>query len=330
MLRSPGAFAASIPALVGFHPSESLVAVFLGEGKVIVTMRVDLPEDLSEVAEYVASTGTKVEADEAIVVICCTKAEEGLPHGQGVDALLAACERADVFVRDVLLIDQGRYWSFMCENPQCCPPEGTLIPEDCSLNAERVGAGLPAVAESRDAVIERYRPRADLMPAPKLLAEAESILQVPVSERARQCWDEVRLLAANPTVADDAGALMRARLQYGMGDIRVRDYVLASIAASDGNADALVDVVVQAALTAPETLRPRVAGAASALLAGCGESSIAVSCLLELAEGESLADLVRVSQRTPLPPSQLRETFASALPMVEEQLRKAAHESSSM
>jgi hypothetical protein len=123
---------------------------------------------------------------------------------------------------------------------------------------------------------------------------------------------------------------MRARLQYGMGDIRVRDYVLASIAASDGNADALVDVVVQAALTAPETLRPRVAGAASALLAGCGESSIAVSCLLELAEGESLADLVRVSQRTPLPPSQLRETFASALPMVEEQLRKAAHESSSM
>ena len=38
VLRSPAEFAAAIPALLGFSPEDSLVAVFLGEGQVIVTM----------------------------------------------------------------------------------------------------------------------------------------------------------------------------------------------------------------------------------------------------------------------------------------------------
>ena len=34
---------AVIPYLVGFHPSESIVAVLMRSGKVALTMRVDLP-----------------------------------------------------------------------------------------------------------------------------------------------------------------------------------------------------------------------------------------------------------------------------------------------
>ena len=101
----------------------------------------------------------------------------------------------------------------------------------------------------------------------------------------------------------------------------VRDFVLASIALSDGSAQPCVDVVVQAALTAPEDLRPRIAGAAAALLAACGESSIAVDVPARARRGQSLADLVRVSVEAVVPPATLREVFAdSAMPMVEEQL----------
>ena len=130
------------------------------------------------------------------------------------------------------------------------------------------------------------------------------------------------MLAATPTPAGDAGALMRARLQIAMGDVGVRDFVMASIAASDTSVEALNDVVVQAALTAPVELRPRIAGAAAALLAGSDGSSIAVDCLLDLAGDESLADLVRISQQIPTPPSTLRAMFASAMPMVQQQLRR--------
>ena len=131
------------------------------------------------------------------------------------------------------------------------------------------------------------------------------------------------MLAASPVPEDPATALMRSRLQVAMADVRVRDSVMARVALSDKNPAGLVDVVVQAALTAPEDLRPRVAGAASALLAACGTSSIAVSCLLELADGESLAELVRSSQSVPVPPDVLRDVFTQALPMVEDQLRAA-------
>ena len=82
---------------------------------------------------------------------------------------------------------------------------------------------------------------------------------------------------------------------------------------------------MQAALVAPVELRPRVAGAAAALLAASDGSSIAVDCLLDLAGDESLADLVRISQQIPTPPSTLRAMYASAMPMVEEQLRKESH-----
>ncbi len=131
------------------------------------------------------------------------------------------------------------------------------------------------------------------------------------------------MLASAPAGSDDASSLMRARLQLGMGDVRVRDYVLAGIAMGDGDAQVLTDVVVQAALTAPVALRPRIAGAAAALLSACGDSSVAVSCLLDLAGDESLAELVRVGQSIPMPPAQVRELFVSAMPMVEALLARA-------
>ena len=322
VLRSPGEFAAAVPALLGFHPKGSLVAVFLSEGRILVTMRVDLPEHLAGCVTSATGTARRVGADEVVLAVYCPRGDGPLPHHKGVDALIGAMEDGGVAVRDALLINAGRYWSYACPSAQCCPPEGVPMPESHVLEAERVGAGMPGVASDRDAVIARYQPRLDLAASPQLLAQAAAILEVPVVERARQCWDEVRMLAANPPVTGDAGVLMRARLQIAMGDVRVRDFVMASIAGSDTGVEALTDVVVQAALGAPVELRPRVAGAAAALLAAIDGSSIAVDCLLDLAGDESLADLVRFSQQIPTPPSTLRAMYASAMPMVEEQLRK--------
>ena len=70
-------------------------------------------------------------------------------------------------------------------------------------------------------------------------------------------------------------------------------------------------------------LRPRIAGAAAALLAACGESSIAVDCLLDLAEGESLAELVQISKDAVVPPKTLRQVFRESFPLVVAQLREA-------
>ena len=323
MLRSPGAFAAALPALVGFHPSQSLVAVYLGKGQVIVSMRLDVPESIEEVAEYVASTGTRVEADEVLLALYCPKGDD-LPHREGVAALITACHEVHVNVRDAMLIDGGRLWSYMCRSIECCPSEGVEIPQESGLlEAERVGLGLPMVAESREEVVQRYAPRLDLAPSREVREQAQSILTVALGERAKQVWDEVKMLAAAPVPADHATDLMRSRIQVAFDNVIVRDYVMASIALTADPAEGVVDVIVQAALTAPQDLRPRVAGAAAFLLAAFGESSIATVCLLELAEGQSLAELVHISVNSAVSPGAMREVLRSSMPIIEEQLAAA-------
>ena len=57
---APGEFAAAAPALLGFHPKGSLVAVFLREGRLTVTMRVDLPEHLAAFATSATREDTSI------------------------------------------------------------------------------------------------------------------------------------------------------------------------------------------------------------------------------------------------------------------------------
>jgi hypothetical protein len=321
-LRSPGALAAAIPSLVGFHPTDSLVAVFLAGGTVIVTMRIDVPLELSEVADYVASTGVKVKADEVIVVLCCPKRGDELPHELGVDAVIAACEEADLLVRDVLLIDQGRYWSYMCQNDACCSPEGTPIPANELLEAERVGQGLLTSADSRAALIGRYAPHPDLAPRDAAAEAGARILEVPVAERAERVWDAVQMLARHGAEPTDVDGILRTRVSIAVRDVRVRDYVLGRMAEAD-EPQPLLDALVRVALTAPEADREPVAAMTAAALAALGESTVAVRCLLDLAGDQSLGQLVAACIQVPVPPSELRRLLVEAMPQVQGQLARA-------
>jgi hypothetical protein len=322
MLRSPGALAAAIPSLVGFHPTDSLVAAFLAGGTVVVTMRLDIPAELAEVAEYVASTGVKVKADEVIVVLCCPKLDDALPHGAGVDAVIAACEAEDLFVRDVLLIDQGRFWSYMCQNDACCPPEGTPIPANELLEAERVGQGLLASAESREDLAGRYAPRPELAPRDAAAEAGARILEVPVADRAERVWDAVRMLARRGAEDTDVDGILRTRVSIAVQDVRVRDYVLGRMAEADAP-QPLLEALVRVALTAPEAEREPVAAMAAAALAALGESTVAVRCLLDLAGDQSLGQLVAACIQVPVPPTELRRLLVEAMPQVLEQLARA-------
>jgi hypothetical protein len=325
VLRSPGDVAATIPALLGFNPSDSVVAVFLMEGNVTLTSRIDL-DGILMFAEHVVATAEQIGADEVVIALYCERREGPLPYDMAVDDLIVAIEDEGIRVKGSLFIDAGRYWSYECMNEDCCSTDGVLIPEGHELEAERIGAGLLSTAEDRDAIIERYRPLPDLAASPERLAEAAPLLHEDLIERCHQCWDVVQLLDGRRDYRMSFIPILTVMLQIGMSDISVRDFVIASIAGSEGNIDALTDVVVQAALTAPVDLRPRIAGAAAALLAASMGNSLAVNCMLDLAGDESLADLVRISQGIPTPPKQVRELLISSMPMVMAQISRSKAE----
>lgn len=302
-ITSPAALVAMLPTLVGFTPEESLVIVFLEDDHVIVTMRMDLGETSYSVNEYVVTTAMRVGANAALIATYTGDRTEAQACTSLVTGITAALEDAAVPVRDALAIAGDRYWSYLCQDDQCCGREGNVVPDLASV--------------TREDIVARFTAQPELSPGVEALELAAGEADPDLLIRGTQAWESVQLLSTIDTCADSPDAeLLRARLLVWCQHVHVRDFVLCSLAAVDTGPDALVDVVVQTALRAPEDLRPRLAGMAAALLAACGVSSIPASCLADLAGDDSLAQLVSASISSAVPPQVLREMFANGLDQV--------------
>lgn len=123
---SPDAVLAIVPHILGFYPSRSMVVLGLGErGRVIVTFRYDLPDPVdADLAGDIAGHACFVLEREGIcaaMLVGYGPADLVVPVAMACGARLAT---AGVQVQEVLRADAGRYWSLLCTDPACCPPEG--------------------------------------------------------------------------------------------------------------------------------------------------------------------------------------------------------------
>jgi hypothetical protein len=141
-------FLAVIPHLLGFHPNRSMVVVGLDarRGRIVLAFRYDLPDPpdaaLSrDIAEHAAAVLRKRRIRTAIAA----------GYGDGVlvtpvaEQLRAGLRGAGIAMRDLLRVQDGRYWSYVCTDPGCCPPDG--VPFDVSAHpaaAAMTAAGMPA------------------------------------------------------------------------------------------------------------------------------------------------------------------------------------------
>lgn len=134
--RRPADLLAAVPFLLGFHPEESVVALFLQSGRVRLTARYDLGAptevDLADLVDQHRPSGL-------VVVVYCAD------ESRGRAALRAHADQLPgVDLVDLLLVDGRRWWSLTCTTG-CCPAEGSpYVPGDHPLSAEAVWAGLVA------------------------------------------------------------------------------------------------------------------------------------------------------------------------------------------
>ena len=138
--RRPADLLAAVPFLLGFHPDESLVALFLHQGRVRLTARYDLGDHLDDAAGTdVAALVAQHRPSGLVLVVYCIDAVRGRA------VLRDQADRVgDVELVDLLVVDGARWWSLVCEDG-CCPEEGTPYePGDHPLSAEAVWAGLVA------------------------------------------------------------------------------------------------------------------------------------------------------------------------------------------
>lgn len=149
-VRRPADFLAVVPYLLGFHPSESLVAVLSRHGRVVLTARLDLPPpDLVERArDQLLGVVAQHRIDEVVLAVY---GEDPVLGRRVLERLLDGAP-GHVLVREALLVSGGRWWSLTCRTG-CCPTEGTPFdPTTHRLAAEAVYAGLSA--ESSRAALE--------------------------------------------------------------------------------------------------------------------------------------------------------------------------------
>jgi hypothetical protein len=233
---SPTSLLAIIPGLLSFDPGHSIVVIGTdpGNGQVRLTLRYDVPDP----AHPTVATGL---ATDAVSLLAAQGVKTAVAVGYGTDAEVAPviaalrehATEAGIALTELLRAENQRYWSYICVDPACCPPEGTPFdvtrhPATRALRAAgyRVLSGRTALAASvaakggqPGAVMRRATKKwlsdiaqssADAgIPAFRLVA---AVGQVVVS-------DAIRRYRAGESVPLDHAAL----LTVALGQLRVRD-----------------------------------------------------------------------------------------------------------
>ena len=127
-VSSPADVLAVVPHLLGFHPELSFVVIGAAgpRRQVELGFRYDLPDPpdaavAAEIADHAVSVLTERRMSTVI----------GVGYGPGrlvtpvADALAPAVRRSRLHLRELLRVENGRYWSYLCANVNCCPADGT-------------------------------------------------------------------------------------------------------------------------------------------------------------------------------------------------------------
>jgi Domain of unknown function (DUF4192) len=320
---------AVVPHMLGFYPSRSLVVLGLGEQRrVMVTFRYDLPDpydhelatDIAQHADYVLSR----ERINSALLIGYGPEQLVLPVLAQTAAKLGS---HGIDLQEALRAEGGRYWSLLCDDPSCCPPEGRPYdPGSHPAAATMTQAGLAAHPdrETLARTIQRPAGTADVIAHATRRARLRLIRIIHDADAAgvrdpmlratrigrKEVQRAIRLYRSGGSIRS-IGQL--AWLAVLLGDIRVRDDAWARMAPAhrDDHCRLWTDVLRGAATDcapAPASLL-----AFTAWQAGNGAlAAVAVDRALAADPAYSMAHLLGSAIQAALPPAAARMPMTPA------------------
>lgn len=128
-IKSPEALVSVVPYLLGYHPGRDMVIIgtWPPHGTARITLRYSLPyrADAQQAAASVRN---------AILTLSARQYPTAVAVFYGPDAVVKPfvarlrdeAGQHEIRFTEILRVDtrRRRYWSYLCENPGCCPPEG--------------------------------------------------------------------------------------------------------------------------------------------------------------------------------------------------------------
>jgi hypothetical protein len=334
-IRDVGEIAAALPHLLGFRPRESVVLLSLGGTsgrRVGLTVRADIPppEHVRSLAAVLSrSLGTDRPAGALVLVVSDapdddTAGDPGLPHHDLVWEMCRALSRLAVPVRDMVLVRDGRWWSYDCPDSCCAPDAGTPLPTGVTeLEVASVATGT-VVADAREDLVARIAPprghdRAAMAAACARVGVdcSAAVLDEGPEAVAAQSWSAISdAVARYRPGALPAGSLTDAelaRVVWGLRDGEVRDLAMGlGLGAEPAAAEQLWTECVRRA-PAPLDAAPATLLAVSAWLRGDGAmANVALGRALDSQPGYGLARLLADALAACVTPSELRAMLTEA------------------
>jgi hypothetical protein len=187
-----------MPYLLGFRPSESLVMMVIADRTVKVTVRVDLVDDVTGVAQKFGAIAVTNRATG--VVLIAYSADPGR-----ADAMLLPVmdKLSSLRVIEAIYTNDRRWWSRSC-GPDCCPAEGTPYdPGSNRLAAEAVFHGMTSYADRTE--LERLTAGPSEADLPGLRRQADQLAGTIRSRALRLRTTEIRDLVADYVERRTAG-----------------------------------------------------------------------------------------------------------------------------
>ncbi len=129
-LSSPADVLAVVPHLLGFHPSRSFVVIGARGPRTRVELgfRYDLPDPPdAAAADDIAKHAVAVLAHRRITTVIAVGYGPGRLVTPVADTFAVAARRGGLLMRELMRVEDGRYWSYLCRNVTCCPPEGVAV-----------------------------------------------------------------------------------------------------------------------------------------------------------------------------------------------------------
>ncbi len=335
-ISSPASLLAVVPGLLGFEPGQSIVVVGTESpgAAVQLTLRYDVPDPRRPAAAAAL-------AAHAVGVLAAQGARTAVAVGYGTDADIAPvadalrgrAAEAGISLTEVLRAENGRYWSYVCADPECCPRAGTPYDVTGHPAARAMAAAGAQVLAGRAELAASLAPAGGQAGAAMRRATAKAHAQVARCvtrlDRAGLRVTAARLTAVLGAVAvrdairryrdgERVGTDQAAWLTVALRQLRVRDDAWARMEPGHRNAH----LRLWTDLT--RLARPGYVAAPAALLAFCawqaGDGALAnVALDRSLADnpGYSMALLLRDALDSGAPPALAR------LPMTPEEVAAA-------
>ncbi|MFE9207567.1 DUF4192 domain-containing protein [Micromonospora sp. NPDC007230] len=214
-MRSPADLVTAVPYLLGFRPSDGSIVVLANRGRrVVFAARADLPAPgapASHLFDLAANLVPVVRRQQPITHIMLIGYGDPEHVNPALGSVGDAFTASGMALRQLLRVTGTRVYNLTCDNPACCPPQGTPLDPTSLVAVQATAAGLVALPD-RAAVAARFAPVGGAARDGIRRATREAITRLKA------------VSAAGNTGVDEAGAhAVRDALRHHDGGKRLTD-----------------------------------------------------------------------------------------------------------